>query len=344
MRRLVRIGLVVGLSIGSLLGLVGCPPPRGGWDVERVLREEPGLAELGARGLGDLVPYPAPMRGSDAADSPPVVRLIACRWPTGSRIPVRLRLDAARADWARHAIASLSEGLAGIDLVVAASLDAAAPSSRDAAQPSSEGFRGIDVVAFGTDREDGPSGVGDTLVGCPVSASEPERPGSLRHAEIRMRARSVDALDRSQPIAAADWTGALMHELAHALGFQGHVRSGDSVLVLEQDRLRRAGRQALAGKVWHDEVLEALYRLEVGRELGERALSPATGYWLRELEARDDSMERAVVAWVGDRQAELRWTTDAGVALPLRFPDWPRQLRSGLPLRAIAIGAAGRAP
>jgi hypothetical protein len=307
------------VSFGVALVLLGCPTPMGGWDLARLLREEPGLAGFETTGLGDLVPYPAP--GADG------IRLVACRWPARTPITVRLHLEGERMEWARRALTSLSRGLASVDFEIVAM-----PLDRD---PKASPTVGIDVIEIGSVVDGGPVGVGDTLVSCHVAKSGAEEFGTLTRAEIRMRARVVDQLDELVPILPEEWTGALMHEIGHALGFQGHPRGGGSVLALDQDRLRRAGRLALAGDDWRDELLEAFYRLEVGRLLGWRASSEQTQRWFEAIEARLGAGGSGPLARVGDRHGDLEWKTQEGVVLRVRFLYWSRQLRSGGTLVAL---------
>ncbi len=317
--------------LGVAAWLLACAAPRGGWDVARLLMEEPQIAELASQRLGDLTPYPALQGGA--------VKLISCRWPTTRPIRVRLRLSGERNDWARRAVESLSRGSIGVHLEILS-----AP--RDV--PDSAAL--IDVVEVASEVEAGPGGAGDTLVSCDVSSGPQGALGTLTRAEIEMRSVVRDGLDRTVPLSAEEWTGAFMHELGHALGFQGHVRSGESVLVLDWDRLRVAGRRALSGAAWRDDTLEALYLLEIGRLLGWREISSQTQHWLDAVEVQLGGRGIGPWASVGDRNAQLEWKTEEGIALRLRFPDWLRQLNERRSLiafpspRTRALLASGGPP
>ncbi len=304
------------VALGVAAWLLTCAAPRGGWDVARLLIEEPQIAQLASQRLGDLTPYPAPQGGA--------VKLITCRWPTTRPIRVRLRLSGERYDWARRAVESLSRGSIGLELEIL---------SEPRELPDSA--RLIEVVEVASEDEAGPGGVGDTLVSCDVSSGSQTALGTLRRAEIEMRSVARDGLDRPVPLSAEEWTGAFMHELGHALGFQGHVRSGQSVLVLDRDRLRAAGRLALSGAAWRDDTLAALYLLESGRLLGWREISSQTQHWLDALETRLGGRGIGPWASVGDRSAQLEWKTEEGIALRLRFPDWLRQLNEQRSLIAV---------
>lgn len=316
-RRLAMCALLVG----------ACATPQGGWDVDRLLREEPALAGLRPHRLGDLVPYPAPhARG---------IHLVLCRWPSRAPIPVRLHLEADRREQAARALASLAAGAQGgsfrFDIDAAPETAAAPPAP------------GIDIHGIADARAPGPTGIGDTRVACDVGERSAIGFGQLRHAEIRMRSSRLDQIDERIEVAADEWTGALMHEIAHALGFQGHPRIGTSILLRDEAHLRRAGRSALAGEAWHDATLEALYRLAPGRVVGERNLTDeALRAWerIRVLARREGA--RRLVASVGDRNARLEWRRPDGDALRLHLPFWARQLRGRDRLVAFPGTRTGR--
>lgn len=303
--------------------ILGCPAPLGGWDLAELSADEPRLSELPEHRLGDLVPYPAPF---DAG-----YELVSCRWDTDGPIPVRLRLTGERLRWARHAVESLSAGTPGIDLAIEALPSPSRSSSGD--------IDVIDVIEMGLVEslgDDAPIGVGDTLVACDVASREDPAFGTLGGAEIRMRSSVLDQIDEVVAISAEDWTGALMHELGHALGFQGHLRAGHSILIRDESELRRAGRAALAGELWRDETLAALYRIAPGRRLGWRSSTAESRRWLAAIEAAIGPQRSGPRARVGDRHAQLEWRSEEGAVLRLHLPFWSRQLRAGEELVALA--------
>ena len=311
--------------LAMLASVLGCPTPRGGWDVEALIADEPGLAALGAHQLGEMVPYPVP--DSSGID------LVSCRWPSESPIRVRLNLSGDRLDWASRAIESLSRGMPSLDLEV---------EGRNL-EKDFEGLpsRRIEIFERDVSGGDGPMGVGDTLLICDVSMRTNASFGTPIRAEIQMRSSVMNQIDERVVVSAEDWTGALMHELGHALGFQGHLRSGRSVLVRDQSHLRRIGRQVLAGEPWFDETLEALYRLEPGQLLGRRKLSSESLRWLNRIEqyrshsAKASDAGSGPRASVGDRHGRLEWMLEGGVRLRLHFPFWSRQLQSRAPVVAF---------
>ena len=71
-----------------------------------------------------------------------------------------------------------------------------------------------------------------------------------------MRRAQLDMTNQVREASAEEWVGALMHELAHALGFAGHAGAGDSILVRDETRIRALGRLALRGDAVPEETLE----------------------------------------------------------------------------------------
>jgi hypothetical protein len=302
-----------------------------------------------------MTPFPAWLEGR--------LLLVACRWPTASadpvRVPVLMRVEGEETRaWLRAGVTSVDEGLASLSLELSLeSEDDRVPrpsaAERGAESEVEEGaashvaghsFHGITIVGVEADTPDGPTGVADTLVVCDVSGGEgwPARArGELVSAEVRIRRARLDAIGRAQPLFAEEWVGALMHELGHALGFEGHVAHGESILVLEQGDLRAAGRRALAGRATASASLAALYHLEPGTILGAVELTSASLAWLERLMLGLQALERSGVeisgpfAGVGDRHGQLEWRSKDGRRFRIRLPQWSRQLREGAPIIAI---------
>ncbi|MBY0400338.1 hypothetical protein K2X89_08590, partial [Myxococcota bacterium] len=198
----------------------------------------------------------------------------------------------------------------------------------------------IEITAFASEGPELPEGLGDTLVECDVaprssSESDPSVRGQIRRAEVRLRRSGRDAAGRLRIADDAAWAGALLHELGHALGFEGHVAAGSSILVRDEHALRGRGRAVLRGEPFADATLEALHRLEPGRRLGVRRLRAVDADWVRAIRALDRryraaGRERvAVIASVGDREARWSLQYADGARLVLRFPGWPERLRAG---------------
>ena len=196
----------------------------------------------------------------------------------------------------------------------------------------------IDIQSIEPGNESAPSGLADTLSVCDVSRKSEESSavrGLLLGAEIRIKRARLDWRGRQREATAEEWVGALMHEIAHALGFSGHAAMGDSVLVRDQRHLRWAGRRALAGQAWRDETLAALYQLRPGQRLGTRPLAAEAISILaeiRELVRRDSltgSRRVEMRSSVGDRQGRIEWLLSDGRRLSVRLMHWRDELQSG---------------
>jgi hypothetical protein len=210
----------------------------------------------------------------------------------------------------------------------------------------------IQILSIAEEDENGPTGLGDTLSECDVSSASADGRrgprGELTGAEIRMRRARVDMRGRVQPATEAEWIGALMHELGHALGFAGHAASGDSILVQDESKLRRAGRRALEGQSEPDTTLEALYRVRPGSVLGMRSLRAGGRVWIDAMRATEARQREAGIrrvatrASVGDREARVVWRNSDGLELVMRFPFWSRDLRRGGELSSLPNAATRR--
>jgi hypothetical protein len=138
-----------------------------------------------------------------------------------------------------------------------------------------------------------------------------------------------------------EWVGALMHELAHALGFAGHVATGQSILVRDETRIRAAGRLALAGEMVSDATLEALYVVRPGKQLGERPLNASAVAWLESIRrlqqtrSENDHHPIGVYSSVGDLEARIVWRYSDGSQLGIRLPHWKSELRSGIAITLL---------
>jgi hypothetical protein len=301
------------LAIGlfAALALVGCRAAF--FDARALAERHPSLGRAGAWALGDLIPY-----GLPAGDR---LLLFSCRWLDG--LPVRVSLPADRSIEEDRllalALASWREALPGLDLRAAG--------AREAAEISVELGAAVDGAR-----------AGGSSAGCVVD------PDSLEHASDRVAAALVsarvslrrtkpDLLGRERALEPAELLGAALHELGHAFGFQGHARSG-SVVRLEVEEVRRAGRDRLRGAGFEDAALRALYALPSGSVLAHRALAP-------ELRAPYEALRAAALRAalvgprieVGDREARFLWRDAQGRAYQLLVPDWPAQL-SGRSARA----------
>jgi len=300
--------------------ILGCNPSRGGWDLSALLEEYPSLEGAGGHRLGDMLPFPA-FEGDR-------VVLLACRFPNSQAIRVAGDGPGWPQEWARLAVTALDRGARGFRL----ELLSASSESAD------RGDLGIHVRSTALADGTGPRGLADTLSECDVSRLDGEEGGYrglLVGSEIRINRSRLDVIGKAREATAEEWVGALLHEIAHALGFSGHAATGGSILVREQSRLRSAGRRVLAGEALRDETLEALYQLRPGQRLGTRPLSPGAISTLREIRelVKRDSLESArrveARSSVGDWQARVQWQLSDGSRLGVRLLHWRDELRAG---------------
>jgi hypothetical protein len=326
-RRVDRLARVVLAAV--LLGPASCVAPTGGWDVAALLEAEPGIESIPGQRIGDLLPFPALIDGR--------LWLVACRFPTGSRVAVVAGGEHWPGNWGRRTVAAVDRSLPALELVL---MEQERPDA--VALPSSR----IEIVSMGGPDSEGPLGLGDTSTECDVGVvpGDPSAvKGLLRHATIRLRRSRLDSAGLIQPARDDEWAGALAHELAHALGFPSHVAVGRSLLVREEGQLRRTGRRALAGRPIDAPTLTALYRLAPGRILGEVPISRSTfarldawGELLAEISTSEGEPPVGPLARVGDRAARLVWRWPGGRFLALDMPGWRDELRAGALVTVIA--------
>jgi hypothetical protein len=318
--RSVGRGVVVSTALLFSIFLSGCPSAQGGWDVDALLREYPAIEGLTGHRLGDMLPFPS-FEGDH-------VVMLACRFPAGETIRVAGGGSGWPEAWAGLAISALDRGARGF------ALDLMTPSDESGRQNDPE----IHITSIDPGNGSAPSGLADTLSECDVSRIQGARGevrGVLVRSEIRIKRARPDWRDQAREATAEEWVGALIHEMAHALGFAGHAATGDSILVREESRLRGAGRRVLAGEAWRDETLEALYRLRPGQRLGIRSLSAAAISTLGEIRklVKRDSFESSrtveIRSNVGDWQARVVWLLSDGRRLSVRLTHWRDELRSG---------------
>ncbi len=280
----------------------------------------------GAHRLGDLIPFPALVDDR--------IVLVACRFETGQRIRVAGAGSGWSQEWGRLAVSALDRGLRGVELDL---LDADGLESAQKVE--------IQIHSIAVPEAVGPSGLGDAYSECDVSVDENaagQIRGVLVGSEIRIRRARRDLLGERRDASAEEWVGALMHEIAHALGFVGHAAVGDSILVREQSRLRAAGRRALGGRPWLDETLEALYQIPTGQRLGERRIKAESASTIQMLARMRETLSMqgpqsfVVRSSVGDLEARIQWRFEDGSRIGIRLPHWRDELRGGGEISLVA--------
>lgn len=269
-------GVVVAvLCAGAAAAVLGCAQPA--WDATGLEGRYPALREVDGHRLGDVRPFYWPAGGQ--------LTLLLCRWPDGARIPVVLPRDGT-ADERRRVEAALAawEGAGlGIRFVPVPALDAG----------------GIEIelvegmLAWGA----------NTIADCQVDAG-----GAGERLPARIVYASIQ-LARNDP----RLVGSALHELGHALGFQGHPRRGDSIMLRDADRLRRTGDRVWNGASFTDATLAALYSVPSGTVLTRITLRPGETEPIDRLRAMGSAQGwRGPWLRVGDREGLVRWRTRRG--------------------------------
>lgn len=296
-----------GATLAALL-VLGCAGP---WQTDDLELRYPALESIRGHRLGDVTPYLLPARGE--------LVYFLCRWPDGAEIPVTLpdgATDSERIDIERALRAW--EG-AGLGLRFGAAEPGRGIEMRFSAEeiPDARGARAATAVA---DCSLDASALGDPTV--------PVLDARISYASILLSRRGRDAVGREVAWSRPERLGALLHELGHALGFQGHLRRGDGVMAASVDRVRRAGQRLLDGEPFEDATLRALYALPSGVVVGRAQVGAR----------RTDPVERMAalarhrglvgpVVQVGDRAGRLVWYDEAGTSFALKIWNLDEVLR-----------------
>ena len=121
-------------------------------------------------------------------------------------------------------------------------------------------------------RADGTLGSGRSIVDCRLGV--PGARAAVVTAQVEVaRHAPPDWRGRERPLTLEERSGALLHELAHALGAPGQV-GGDDLLAGTPEAMRRAGARSLAGEPLASPTLVALYARPAGELLRSAAVEP----------------------------------------------------------------------
>lgn len=319
------VRLVFGL-LALVAIFVGCVPARGGWDLDALASRHRAVALRSGSRLADVLPHLLPDR--DGAT------LFLCRWASELPIPVSLPAGASAAEsLILQRALSAWEG-AGLGVRFEVVLPGAGRLDIRFADPAGGGWV--------------PSGTGDTITDCAILDDFDVPPqlervaAKLSFASIILRRHNSDALGRPVPMSGPELLGAAVHELGHALGFAGHVATGDSVMVASTERVRQVGARLLAGEPLIDESLSALYALPPGVVVGRVELSPEQTMLARRLAAAARKAQLSgPFSRVGDTSARLLWRGMPMKSVALEVEHWPAVVRGRRPLR-FAPNAAGK--
>jgi hypothetical protein len=114
----------------------------------------------------------------------------------------------------------------------------------------------------------------------------------------------------------------VLHELGHALGFQGHVARGSSVLSRSVDTVQRVGRRVLAGHPLEAPAVRALYAVASGRVVARSRVAAARTRPFDAMQALARSRDLSgPFVRVGDRLARMAWLPGSGPPYIIWVPD-----------------------
>jgi hypothetical protein len=253
-----------------------------------------------------LHPYVLPWRGT--------VRLFPCRFPLGAPVGVALPADASGDERRALEAAPDAWGRAGLGVTLVPAREEEAPIR-------------IALLDDPPRRDDGRTGSGRTVADCRVEPGT----GAARLVAARVeiaRATSPDWRGRRHALGPDALAGAALHELGHALGFQGHARRGDEPMAASAGAQRRLGARALRGERIDSPALRALYARPSGEPLRVVEVSP----WRTEAVDRLARVAPAArlegpFARVGDSTARVFFRHAGGLEYGLAIPNLAETLR-----------------
>jgi hypothetical protein len=278
--------------------------------------------------LGDIHPFLLPAGGR--------LTFFLCRWPDDATISVSLPPDATPVE--RHAIETALHAWEGAGIGVRFVTLEGGPAAIEIELEHEV------VTGAGED-------AGNAAVDCEVAPLSAQGAGDevadarLVSARLRIaRQTNADLIGNLRPMTPAELTGAVLHELGHALGFEGHVHHGDTILVRETERVEHAGKALLAGEPFEDPTVRALYRAPNGAVLARAPVEP----WRTDLVDRMARLaEQHDLAGpfvrVGESGARIFWRDDAGREYGLLVPRLERVLHDPGQLLVIPEARTRRA-
>ncbi len=216
----------------------------------------PKLAAIKGQRLADSNPYVLPLAGR--------VTFFLCHWPTDRPLRVSLPPDATGPE--QRALRTALQAWEGAGLGL-----------RFEEVPSDASIE-FGFVSGTVDTAAGQD-TANTVVDCRIAPASqqggsPVAGAELAYARIRIaRLTNQDTQGHQRPLTPAELTGTALHELGHALGFQGHARQGNTVMVRETERIAHAGKDLLAGDGFGDASVRALYALPSGAVVASAPLS-----------------------------------------------------------------------
>jgi hypothetical protein len=309
---------VVGRAAVALVAF-GCAA--GGHFGDDLTRRFPSLDDAGPHRLGDAHPYLLPSGGR--------ATFFACRWSTEAPVPVSLPLDATPSE--REALLAALRAWEGTGLGVRF-------------LPVDGGDASIRIELAGGPVESGAGrDTGNAIVDCRVAPLSRQRDAdAVAGAElvaariVLARRTDIDWQGRERALTQAELAGAALHELGHALGFQGHARQGDTAMVRELERIPRTGAAILDGAGFRDSTMRALYALPNGAVVRRVPVEA----WRTDLVDRMARLAEGAgldgpFARVGESAARVFWRDPRGQEYGLVVPRLEEVMRD--PARLVVI-------
>jgi len=281
--------------------------------VDALAARHPELAALPDQRLGDATPYALPLAGE--------LIWFLCRFDTRSAIRVALPREASEAELARLRLA-----LRAWEQALGVRFEEAEPAQIEIEfTPDDAEFAAVTEAECRVDGAAGAAGAGARLE------------AGLARARVSLRRAQIDARGHHIQVDEAQQVGAALHELGHALGFQGHAARGDTVMVRTVETVRDVGARVLAGRAFRDDTLAALYRVDSGVVVA-RASLPAGRSGpvdrLAALAAREG--DGSLLVRSGDRSGRVAFVDPAGSTLRVFLRHLPESLRDPTRLELAA--------
>ena len=270
-------------------------------DLRALEARHPELRALGSHRLAEAKPYALPLGGD--------LTLFLCRWPTQAPISVSIAGEPDAAQREALAAALRAWEAAGLGVRFA----------------PGEGGRGIRVRW----RDDIVTSQADTVADCAVRG--PPAPGEHEVPGARLVGASIHVA-RADPHPRET----LLHELGHALGFQGHVVRGSTLMLAREAEVLARARRVTDSSPLDDAALRALYAVPSGAIVAR--VSVSREQTLPADRIRAAAAERGLVgpfARMGDRSGQLWWVDRGGRRLALRIEGSLAALRRPTALRLL---------
>jgi len=268
----------------------------------------PQLRALAPHRLGESRPYALAFAGE--------LVLFLCRWTGDAPIPVSLTGEVGERQ--EEALAAALRGWEGAGL----------------------GVRFLRVDGPGAIRvrvrDDIVTTQADTVADCAIGG--PPSPGATAVPGAHLVAASIHvARDDPNPRLT------LLHELGHALGFQGHVPRGSTLMLSSHAEIVARARRVTDSSPVEDVALRALYAIPPGAIVARVPVARAQTLPADRLRAV--AAERVLAGpfvRMGDREGLLWWEGEPGRRLALRIEGAQRAVRKPAALRLSPASAEAR--